>query len=125
MRVLAQDSDSSWKVTRLRTLFHDSTGNLVPHQLIIIPFLGYQLRVCARFAYFPMSEHHNLVGILDRTQAVSDHHHGTSVEELLQILHDGALVVGIQSVGGLIEEQEIGVLVNGSCNKNTLPLPLA
>ena len=51
----------------------------------------------------PAIEHHNLVGVAHGAQAVGHHHHGFATVELLQVLHNGTLVVGIEGIGGLIE----------------------
>lgn len=44
--------------------------------------------------------------------------------ELIQMLHNHALVIGIERVGGFIKENIIGVLVHSSCNQDTLFLSL-
>ena len=53
------------------------------------------------------------------------HYRCPSFEEALQVLHDDALVVGIQCVGGFVEEDEFRVLVHGAGDEYALFLSLA
>ena len=46
-------------------------------------------------------------------------------EELLQVVHNHTFIVGVERVGGLIEEKVFGILVHGTCNEDTLALTLA
>ena len=66
----------------------------------------------------------NLVGIPDRAQAVGDDDDGLALIELVEVLHDGPLVVGIKGVGGLVEEDVVGILVHRTGNEDALPLSL-
>ena len=45
--------------------------------------------------------------------------------ELIQILHDASLVVGIKRVGCFVKENVVWILIDSSCYKNALLLPLA
>ena len=44
--------------------------------------------------------------------------------ELIQILHDASLVVGIKRVGCFVKENVVWILIDSSCYKNALLLPL-
>ena len=52
-------------------------------------------------------------------------HHRPSFVEGVQLLHDLPLVVGVQSVRGLVQEDEVGILVHRPGDQDTLSLPLA
>ena len=52
-------------------------------------------------------------------------HHRPSFVEGVQLLHDLPLVVGIQGVRGLVQEDEVGILVHRPGDQDPLPLPLA
>ena len=45
--------------------------------------------------------------------------------ELIQVLHDASLVVGIKRVGCLVKENVVRILIDSSCYQNALLLPLA
>ena len=51
--------------------------------------------------------------------------HRPSFVEGVQLLHDLPLVVGVQSVRGLVKEDEVGILVHRPGDQDTLSLPLA
>ena len=79
----------------------------------------------ARLDDLAMVDDDNLVGIPDRAQAVGDDDNGLATVERVEILHDGPLVVGIERVGGLVEEDVVGILVHRTGDEDALPLPLA
>ena len=79
----------------------------------------------ARLNYLAVIDDDNLVGIPDRTQAVGDDDDGLATVERVEILHDGPFVVGIERVGGLVEEDVIGTLVHRTGDEDALPLSLA
>ena len=79
----------------------------------------------ARLDDLAMVDDDNLVGIPDRAQAVGDDDNGLATVERVEILHDGPLVVGIERVGGFVEEDVVGILVHRTGDEDALPLPLA
>ena len=52
-------------------------------------------------------------------------HHRPSFIEGVQLLHDLPLVVCVQGVRGLVQEDEVGILVHRPGDQDPLPLPLA
>ena len=53
------------------------------------------------------------------------HYRCPAFKKALQVIHDDALVVGIQCVGGLVEEDEFRTLVHGTGDEYALFLSLA
>ena len=69
--------------------------------------------------------HDNLVGILHGAEAVRHHHYGASQIEVVQVLHDHALVFGIEGIGGFVQEDVLRILVDGAGYEDALFLSLA
>ena len=61
--------------------------------------------------YAALVEHHYVVGVLDGAESVGDDDDGLVFEQAVEVLHDNLLVIGVQRVGGLVEEEVRGVLV--------------
>ncbi len=59
-------------------------------------------------------EHDDIVGVAHGGEAVRHYHHCAPAVESGEILHDGALVGGVERVGGFVEEDEVGVAVDGA-----------
>ncbi len=81
--------------------------------------------VRAHLGDLSLFQHHDLVGPADGAEAVGDHHHRAAFEKVVQVFEDDAFVVGIEGIGGLVEEDESRVFVNGTGDEHALPLPLA
>ena len=68
-------------------------------------------------------EDYYLVGVAHRRQAVGDHHHGAAPVEPGQVFYNLPLVFGVERVGRLVEEYEVGVLIDGPGDEYALLLP--
>lgn len=68
----------------------------------------------ANLNHLSLIKDHDLVGILHRAQAMSNNHNRLALVELIQVLHDITLVVGIKRVGRLVQEDIVWVLINNS-----------
>ena len=77
------------------------------------------------FGYPSFVDDDDFVGIADGTQAVGYDYHGSSLVKMAQLFHDFFLVVCIQGVGGFVQKDEIGILINGASYQDALPLSLA
>ena len=51
---------------------------------------------------FPMLQHNNVVGVLNRAQPMRHNHHRLSFVELVQVFHNSPLVVSVKGVGDYI-----------------------
>ena len=76
----------------------------------------------ARLDNLAMVDDDNLVGIPDRTQAVGDDDDGLATVERVKVLHDGPLIVGIERVGGFVEEDVARILVHRTGDEDALTL---
>ena len=56
---------------------------------------------------------------------MSHNHNGLALIELIQVLHDASLIIGIERVCSLVKEDVVRILVNRPCNQDTLFLSLA
>ena len=68
---------------------------LILHKIIICPSLGGQRLMVANLNHLTLVKDYDLVGILHRAQAMSNYHNRLALIELIQVLHDITLVVGI------------------------------
>src|SRR5688572_4451444 len=66
-----------------------------------------------------------LIGIAHGAEPVGDNQHGAPFAELSQIFHDDPLISGVQRTCGLVEEQELRILVDGASDQDTLALAAA
>ena len=76
------------------------------------------------FHNFSFFHYHDLVGMFYGAQPVCYHYDRSSMKKFFKIPHNHGFIVGIQRIGGLIEEQQMRVFVNGSRNEYALFLPL-
>jgi len=79
----------------------------------------------ANLNHLSMVDNYDLVGILHRTQSMRHNDHGLALIELIQVLNDASLVVGIERVGRLVKEDVVGILIHRPCYQDTLFLSLA
>lgn len=98
---------------------------LVSDQFIIFSFFSHQLFVCSMFGDSAVFQINDIVGVHHRAQAVGDHYHCAVFEEPVEVVHYSAFVDCIQRGCGLVENQQLGILVYGTCNQYPLFLPLA
>ena len=98
---------------------------LVLDKIIVRSALGCQRLMVTRLNHLAVVNYHNLVSIADGTQAMGDDDDCLAFIELVEILYDGALVVGVERVCSLVKENIIGILVHGTGNEDTLFLSLA
>ena len=66
--------------------------------------------------------HQNAVRILDGVQAMGDYEQGFARAQLVYRLLDGALVVGIDAGGGLVEDDDGRVLQDAARDGDALAL---
>ena len=69
--------------------------------------------------------HGDLVGVADGGEAVRDDDGGAARGKALQRALHEALADSVQGAGGLVQQQQAGVLEQCSCNCNALLLPAA
>ena len=67
-------------------------------------------------------EHHDPIGIPYGAEAMRNDEGGSPLHEMIERFLDEMLALGIQGAGGLIEDEESGVLEQGSSNGNALLL---
>ncbi len=84
-----------------------------------------QRGVCSAFHHFPAFEHDYVVGISYGRKPVGHHHDGASAIKFREVFDYAAFVAGVEGVGGLVEEYEVGVAVDGASYEYALLLPLA
>ena len=76
-----------------------------------MPLYGDKLMVCSFFYHASFVQHHDLVSMPHRAKPMRYHHYGSGyttggmVVERLQVIYYGAFIVGIQRVGGFIENR--------------------
>ena len=79
----------------------------------------------ANLNHLSLVEDYDLVSILHRAQAMSNNHNRLALVELIQVLHDITLVVGIKRVGRLVQEDIVRILVNRYLYQDALLLKMA
>jgi len=67
-------------------------------------------------------EDHYLVGVAHGGETVGHDHYRASTVEVLEVIHDGAFVGSVEGVGGFVEYDEFGILVDGAGYEYTLLL---
>jgi hypothetical protein len=104
----------------------DSTAQfqLVLHKMKISAAQFRQLFVCADFGDGPVFEDHDLVGMSDGAEAMRHYHHRFVLIKSGHIFHNGPFVVGIQSVGRLVEKQVVRVFIYRARYEQALALTL-
>ena len=89
----------------------------------IDPVLGHQLLVGTFLDLLAFFEDHNAVGLLDGTEAVSNHQGGSAFHQGLQGFLDFLLRNRVQGGGRFIQQQKAGVAVESPGNGDALLLP--
>ena len=94
--------------------------DLALHQSEKQPLVLHQGLAVALFHNLPLVQHHDLIGLTDGAEAMSDHdaRNGKGFEALC---HDGLGVV-IEGTGGLIENEDAGSSYQSPCDGNPLTL---
>lgn len=111
--------------------FHQTFGDSIhicslPHfqlimdKVVIIAFFLSKLGVIADLHYPALVENHYLVGIAHGAEAVGHYHGGFVLIEMIEIISDNFLILGIKRICSLVEEKEIRVLIHGSCYEQPL-----
>ena len=67
--------------------------------------------------------HHNIVRILNGTEAVCDRDGGTTVRRAIQCILDNALTCSIKGTGCLIQEQDARIFYHRTSDRDALLLP--
>lgn len=81
-----------------------------------------QFGVGALLGHAAVVDDDDLVGVVDRRQAVGDNHRRAADEQLVEgILHE-FFALRIECRGGLVEDQYLGVLQYGACDRKPLAL---
>ena len=83
---------------------------------------GYELVVGAALHDFALLQHAYRVGILDRRQAVGNYQRGAAAHEVVEGLLHQVLTLGVECRGGLVENENGGILEYGAGNAQALPL---
>jgi hypothetical protein len=81
-----------------------------------------QLRMRAAFGDLALVEDHYAVRVLDGGEPVGDDQRRTALHQVLQSLLHQAFGSTVQSGGGFVEDQYRCVLVQGTCDRQPLPL---
>ena len=79
--------------------------------------------VSACFHHLAVVEHHYLMRMAHGAEAMGYHHHRLAVIEAVEILHDGTFAVGIERIGGFVEENVLRIAIYGACYEYALLLP--
>lgn len=95
---------------------------LVLYEGVIFSFQRGEFFVCTLFHHAPFVEDDDVVGVNDGAQAVGYDEDGLAAVEGTEIFHNDALVVGIEAVGGFVEENELRVFVDGAGDEDPLSL---
>ena len=69
---------------------------MILHKVIICPLLGCQGLMVANLDHLAMVDDYDLVGILHRAQSMCYYNNRLALIELIQVLHDASLIVGIK-----------------------------
>lgn len=77
----------------------------------------------ARLDEPPLPEDEDAVGISEGGKTVGDRDGGAPRRESVQRLLDIFLGFGVERGGGLIKDQDLGVVDQGSCNGDALSFP--
>ena len=94
---------------------------LQPKQLRILPILGDQLLVGADFQEGAVLEEEDTVGHADGGEAVRDEYGRAVFDQLAEAEEYLVLGAGVQGGGGLVQDQELGVLQQ--CRPDAQALP--
>ena len=91
-------------------------------KFLIVAILGEETLVGAALYDLSVVEHTDLIGILDRTQTVGDGHGGTGLHQTLQGILYQALALGVEGRGGFVEDEDRGILQDGTGDADALTL---
>lgn len=98
---------------------------MVFYKVIVCPLPFYEGGMIAGFNYFAAIKDDDLVCVLDGGETVGNYNDRATFVEFIEVFYDGSFVFGVESVGGFVEEYEVGVLVDGASYEDSLLLPLA
>ena len=85
-------------------------GELEPVEAGVLALPGDQLVVCPQLDDAALREHGDAGGVADGREPVRDHQHGAVLHQLVEGALDLALALGVERGGGLVEEEDGGVL---------------
>ena len=83
--------------------------HLVAVEGVINASLAQELFVCPHFCNLPCLDDHNHIGIVDGGETVSNDDAGPALPGLVQSLLHYLLTLSVQSRGGLVQEEDLGV----------------
>src|SRR6185437_1189960 len=83
---------------------------------------GVELIVASGFDHPAGLQHQNAVGVADGREAVGDDQHGAVLHQVGERALHQQLALVVERAGGLIKDENGGVLVQGAGNGNTLAL---
>ena len=92
-------------------------------EIKIQPFECDEFLVGSHLDHGAFFQYHDAVGVSDGAQSVGDHNGGTIGQYLIQVFLNGPFRLSIQRAGGLVEDQDGRIVVNGPCD--SYPLFLA
>lgn len=72
--------------------------------------------------HLSVTHHIDLVYIHNGGESMSTVDHSLALQDLIKLLYDSLFIVRVEAAGCLIEENDLGVLEQSSCNKDTLLL---
>lgn len=93
--------------------------------MIINGSVSHQFPVRALFHDPAFIHHDDLVGMLDGAEPMGDDDGCFVFADRVEVIFDLVFIAGVQRVGGLIQKQIVGLLVDGAGDEQPLPLPLA
>ena len=96
--------------------------HLVAVQLVVDPPHLHELSVCPHLYSTPTTDHNDTVSIVDGGETVGYDNGRASFPGLIQSLLDYLLTLCVQGRGGFIEEEDLGVTDQSTCNGDPLLL---
>ena len=84
-----------------------------------------QIVVCALFHDAAVVHYDNVVGMPDGAQPVGNDDGRAPLEDVSDVAHDFIFVLGVKRVGGFVQKEIFGFLVDDACQQYPLPLSLA
>lgn len=91
-------------------------------QLVVPAVLGQQFLMGALLQNFAVGQHDDVVGVLDRGQAVGDHEHGADAAHLFQRILNQQLGLGVNIRCGFVQNHNAGLVDDGTRKAEQLPL---
>ena len=95
---------------------------LLREQVVVEPAPLHQLVVRALLDEAAALEDDDQVGVADRAQPVRDHERRAALEQLVEVLLDRALGLGVERARRLVEEQHRRPVVDGARDRDPLLL---